>query len=231
MTPSRSLKTYALTFFRRFYLRKTSIDYDPDFLLSACLFLGFKVAQISVTLNDMKNICPFLKEKHNEKNVENILLMLEYEFFLINVLNYEFYVFCPYKAMLGFLNEFKKLQESNKYIFLDENQIKEFELKCESYIDKSFMTDLIFTVSYSQISLGCICITAAEFSLDANIFTPIIGEELFHKFLKEILPVIKESIFSLKIISNEEALNDKKKILKFLNRNPRYVEKIEKDRE
>ena len=61
MTPSRSLKTYALTFFRRFYLRKTSIDYDPDFLLSACLFLGFKVAQISVTLNDMKNICPFWK--------------------------------------------------------------------------------------------------------------------------------------------------------------------------
>ncbi len=233
MTPSRSLKSYALTFFRRFYLRKTSIDYDPDFLLSACLFLGFKIAQISVNMDIMKGVCPFLKEKHPEKNVENILLMLEYEFFLINVLNYEFYVFCPYKAMLGFLNEIRRNQIKQDEILLDENNLKDFELKCESLIDQTFNTDLIFIFSYSQLALSCIYLTAEQYNLDLGKLKSLLNieESKYENFSKEIFPRVKEIFLTIKIISEEEFVNNKKKILKFLNRNPRYVEKIEKDRE
>lgn len=181
----------------------------------------------------MKNICPFLKEKHPEKNVENILLMLEYEFFLINVLNYEFYVFCPYKAMRGFLNEFKRNQESTSIGFLDEDKLREFESTCESIIDRCFMTDIIFIYTYSQIALSCILITAENFKLDLITFGSLLNIEdhNLRNFIDEILPRIKESLTDLKIITYEIFEVNKKKILKFLIRNPRYIEKIEKDRE
>ena len=77
-------------------------------------------------------------EFSNKKNIENILLLLEYEFFLINILNYEIYVYCPYKAMLGFIHELvnseKKFKQSGEKIIFDDNFCKEFEKKELVYV-------------------------------------------------------------------------------------------------
>ena len=35
---SLSLKTYALSYFRRFYLKKAIVDYDPEYMLCASIF-------------------------------------------------------------------------------------------------------------------------------------------------------------------------------------------------
>lgn len=239
-TPSRSLKTYALTFFRRFYIRKTSIDYDPDYLLCAALFLGFKVAQMNVNLDLMKNICPFLKEKHTEKNIENILLLFEYEFYLINFINYDFYVFCPFKALSGFLYKINQNQKAmGVQLFSEEINVgvssKEFELKCESIVDQTFLTDLIFLVSYSYLALGCIFITAEFFRMDLNSLEKLLEFNTsmpnYKNLLENILPQIKEDLKNLRVLTDEEFVHKKKRIAKFLSKNPKYVEKIERDRE
>lgn len=237
-TPSRTLKTYALSFFRRFYLRKTAIDYDPDYILCASLFLGFKVAQISVNLDLMKSICPFLKDKHTEKNIENILLLLEYEFFLINILNYDLYVYCPYKAMLGFMYELanneKKLKSSGEHIIFDDNFCKEFENKCEAFIDQTFLTDLLFSIPYSYIALSCIFITAEFYKIDYDLIKKYLNLENYinyEQFYTETLFSVRDTLSSLKILNEEEFVSLKKRILKFLNKNPKYVQKIENDRE
>jgi hypothetical protein len=186
----------------------------------------------------MKSICPFLKEKHTEKNVENILLLLEYEFFLINILNYDFYVYCPYKAMLGFIYEIrqneKKFNQLGGQIIFDENFCKEFENKCEVFIDQTFLTDLLFNIPYSYIALSCIFITAEFYKIDYDVIKNYLNLENFinyENFLKETLPTVRDTLSNLKILTEEEFVNYKKRILKFLNKNPKYVEKIEKDRE
>ena len=239
-SPSRSLKTYALTFFRRFYLRKTAIDYDPDYLLCAALFLGFKVAQMSVNIETMKNICPFLKEKHTEKNVENILLLLEYEFYLINILNYDLYVFCPYKAMVGFLYsinnnqkvfDIKILSDTNEQFTIN---AKEFEIKVENFIDQTYLTDLIFLYTYSYLALSCIFLAAEFYQIKFELIRTLLELDKiinYDTFLNDIYLTVKENINSIKILSDEEFVNNKKKILKFLIKQPKYTERIERDRE
>ncbi len=253
-SPSRSLKTYALSYFRRFYLKKTTIDYDPDYMVCAALFLGFKNAQMSVNIEIMKNLCPFLKEKHKEKNIDNVYLLLDNEFYMINVLNYDFYIFCPYKAMIGLINTLKINTQSdsdsdrerdrddkslsisisiNINIFNESVTQKNFETKCESLIDQTFLTDLIFLYTHSYIALACVFLTAESFNIKHDTIKSILQLETkinYTNFYDVILPNVREQINSIKIITDDEFANYKKKILKFLYKNPKYVEKIEKDR-
>lgn len=182
----------------------------------------------------MKDLCPFLRDKHTEKNIENILVMLEYEFFLINVINYDFYVFCPYKAMLGFIYQIKMSQISNKTLLFDENNLKIFETKCEAMIDQAFLTDLIFIISYSYLALSCIFLTAESFGISFDQIKSLLRLDIkfnYDNFINETLLMVRETLNNIKIISDEEFINNKKKIFKFLKNNPKYVEKIEKDRE
>jgi len=234
--PSRSLKTYAMSFFRRFFLKKTAIDYDPEFLLCASIYLGCKVAQLNITLDTMKNVFPFLKEIHQEKNIENILILLEYEFYLINVINYDFYVFCPYKAMVGFIHTISKSQKDLNLLpyFDDKNKTKEFESKCENLIDVTFYTDLIFLISYSYIGLSCIFIVAENEKLNLEFIKKLLKLDdvlNYDHFYKFTLPTVNNYLNNVKIYTENEFVDKKKRILKFLYRNPKYVERIEKDRE
>jgi hypothetical protein len=194
---------------------------------------------MNVGLDLMKNICPFLKEIHTEKNIENILLLLEYEFYLINHLNYDFYVFCPYKAMVGFIYKMNKNQKIfGIQIFSDAPSAgvsgKEFELKCESLIDQTFLTDLPFLITYSYIALGCIYLTAEFYKIDTELIKILLqldNLENYSSFIDDKLQMIKEELNNLKILSDDEFKNMKAKIFKFLSKNSKYVERIEKDRE
>jgi hypothetical protein len=184
----------------------------------------------------MKNICPFLKEINKVKNVENILLLFEYEFYLINVLNYDFYVFCPYKAMVGFLHNLKVNQNKENIIIFPENSnlAKDFELKCETFIDSSFLTDLIFLYSYSYIALSCIFLTADFFNMEINTVRALLQLDdylNYDNFFSNIMPTVKEYLNNIKILTDDEFMDKRTKLYKFLKRNPKYVEKIEKDRE
>ena len=55
-----SLKNYAISFFRRFYLKKSIIDYDPYFLMAAAFHLGKKLSAMNYNFEDYKKIFPFL---------------------------------------------------------------------------------------------------------------------------------------------------------------------------
>jgi hypothetical protein len=184
----------------------------------------------------MKNIFPFLKEIHQEKNIENILILLEYEFYLINVINYDFYVFCPYKAMVGFIHTLAKSQKDLNLVsyFDDINKTKQFELKCENLIDVTFYTDLMFLISYSYIGLSCIFIIAENEKFNLDYIKQLLKlDDVINcdQFFKYTLPTVKNYLNNVRIYNENEFIDKKKRILKFLLRNPKYVERIEKDRE
>lgn len=225
---SLSLKTYALTYFRRFYLKKAVVDYDPEFLLSAAIFLGGKVAQLNINFNKMGELIPFLTEQSSNPNQNNRGKLFEYEFYLCIILNYEFYVFCPYKAMLGFVYELDKKK------FFSSTKIKEdFQKECEGLIDKTFLSDLIFLYNYSYLALASVFIIGSSFAFENDRLIEALDLKSMidvNKFINETLIDIKNKLNNIKIIEQNEFLEHTKRVILFNKRYPRYNAKLEEER-
>ena len=217
---SRSLKTYALTYYRRFFLKKSCLDYNPEFMLFACIFLGGKVAQVNLNLNKMDELIPMLKEEGNHSN------LLYYEFYLSTILGYDFYVFNPYKALIGFIYQ---LEKKNYFDNLNINK-SDFENECENFIDNSFLTDIIFLYSYSYISLSSIYLTVEKFNLDINIIIQLLNlnSSILDKF-NDIYIKIKDELNSINI-NEEEVKNVMKGIKHFSKKYPHYIQQLEQER-
>ena len=93
---STSIKNNSLTYFRRFYQKKSIFDYELEYVMAASVFLGSKlVAQLNISNEGMENMFPFIKGTEKK--------LFEYEFYLSNILEYEFYVYNPYQALFGFI--------------------------------------------------------------------------------------------------------------------------------
>ena len=225
---SLSLKTYALSYFRRFYLKKAIVDYDPEYMLCAAIFLGGKVAQLNINFNKMGELIPFLNEEVQNSKKSNKKLLLGYEFYLCIILNYEFYVFCPYKAMLGFIYEL-----DSKHFFDSLKTKEQFQKECEATIDQTFLSDLIFTYNYSYIALASIFIVGVSFNFDNDkIINTLELKQLIDikKFLNEYLVDIKNNLEQIKIIEKNEFLEYTKKVIIFNKKYPQYAEKLEEER-
>lgn len=215
-------------------------------MICACLFLGFKVAQLNVGLDLIKEMFPYLSNFNQEKQTENINILFDYEFYLMNVINYDFYVFCPYKAMQGFFFKMSKGHCYNELFVVPSKleNISQFEELVEAQIDKAFLTDLIFIFSYSYIALASIFYSAELLNIEFNLIRELIAFDLmfivnkdenekrnhFEEFLVNYFATFKERINNIKVLKDENFKEAKKKVLKFLNKNPKYVERLEQDR-
>lgn len=60
-TKSSSLKNISITYFRRFFLKKSILDYDPIYIMAASVLLGSKVAQINLHIEDIQKFFPIRK--------------------------------------------------------------------------------------------------------------------------------------------------------------------------
>ena len=217
---SRSLKTYALTYFRRFFLKKSCLDYDPEMMFFACIFLGGKVAQLNITLSKMDELIPILKERGHTQ-------LLNYEFYLCTILGYDLYVFNPYKALIGFIYK----MNVNKYFDNVNITIDDFENECEKFIDLCFLTDIMFLYNYSYISLCSIYLTVEKLQLNINDIIKILELETninMEKF-KSVYEKIK---FELSNINTQDDEFNKVYggIIKFYEKYKNYVDALEQER-
>ena len=65
---STSLKSSALSYFRRFFLKKSILDYNANFLMASAFRLGAKISSMNYTLNDYKKVFPFIENSLNNLN-------------------------------------------------------------------------------------------------------------------------------------------------------------------
>ena len=227
---SISLKNYVISFFRRFYLKKSVLDYDPYFLMAACFHLGRKLAAMNYSLEDYKKIFPVL--------TENIDRLMEYEFYLCTILEYDFYVYNPYQALLGFIytlkeKEFFLAQDENNYVSQED-----FTNDCMNIIDKMYLTNIIFLYTYSEIALGSIFIKC-EYK---NINVENISEKLelnkvinIEEFVKNQVSDMKKKLGEIPKYENieeeEKKTNEIYRTVKhFLRDFPKYKAQLEKER-
>ena len=217
---SRSLKTYALTYYRRFFLKKSCLDYDPEMMFFACIFLGGKVAQLNITLSKMDELIPILKERGHTQ-------LLNYEFYLCTILGYDLYVFNPYKALIGFIYK----MDINKYFDNLNISKDDFENECENFIDQCFLTDIIFVYNYSYISLCSIFLTVEKFQLNINDIIKVLELEnnINMEQFNSIYLKIKDEISKINIL-HDEYIKVYGGIKKFYEKYKIYVDTLEQER-
>lgn len=228
----RTLKTYALTYYRRFFLKKAVVDYDPQDMINAVIYFGGKVSQLNVTLDKMIQLFPSLKEIDEKTKKSGFVTLFEYEFFLCYILDYEFYVFCPYKALLGLVYE---LEKKSFFKYLQGMTKEEFSDECEKIIDTSFLTDAIFLYTYSHISIVSVMMVFEKVGVNPDlIFTyiDVSSNKSFdkNKFLKETFPNIKNEINSITLMTDKQFTEALGKV-KFFNKiYPKYMNRLETER-
>ena len=227
---SVSLKNYVITFFRRFYLKKSVIDYDPYFLMAAAFHLGGKLSAMNYNFEDYKKIFPFLSENPDK--------FIEYEFYLITILEYDFFVYNPYQALIGFIYTLKE-----KEFFLTQNEDnyisqEDFTNDCMNIIDKMYLTNIIFIYTYSEIALGSIFIICEYKNININ----NISEKLelnkiinVKEFISMKVSDMKKKIEEIPKYDNKEEEEKKtndiyKTVKKFLRDYPRYKALLDKER-
>lgn len=221
---STSLKNTAVSYFRRFYLKKSILDYDPQYLMVASFMLGTKVAQINLPLEKIEKLFPFIKDE--------IKLVLDYEFFLTNILDYNFYVYNPYHALYGLIYTLEQ-----KQFFLGQNS-ENFKQECIDIIDKMLLTDNIFLYTHSEIALASILIKCAEKNINiSNIVEKMEVNKIINvnEFLEGPLEKMKKNLEAIpKYESIEEEEKATKDIYKmnrgFLKTYPQYQKKLEEER-
>ena len=136
------------------------MDYDPFFLMAAVFHLGRKLSAMNYNFEDYKKIFPDLSGNADK--------LIEYEFYLCTILEYEFFIYNPYQALLGFIYTLKE-----KEFFLTQNEDnyisqEDFTNDCMNIIDKMYLTNIIFIYTYSEMALGSIFIKCEYKNIDIN---------------------------------------------------------------
>ena len=228
---STSLKNTAISYFRRFFLKKSILDYDPDFLMAAAFFLGSKIAQLNYTIEDTEKI--FVVIKNYEKK------FFEYEFFLSTILEYDFFVFSPYQALLGFLynleqKEFFLAQSSENYV-----NPNDFKQECMDIIDKMYLTNNIFLYTYSEIALASLFIKCEQKNIDIiNIAEKLEIDKIINikEFLENPYMAMKKNLELIPQYESAEEEHHKvkeiyKRIIDFHKSFPQYQKKLDNERD
>ena len=229
-TPTYKGKNYVISFFRRFFLKKSVIDYDPSFLMAAAFLLGRKLSAMNYTMEDYKNIFPVAADNTDK--------LFDYEFYLCTILEYDFFVYNPYQALLGFIytlkeKEFFLTQNENNYVSQED-----FTNDCMNIIDKMYLTNIIFLYTYSEIALGSIFIKCEQKNINiTNISEKLDLSEIIDtkEFIQNKVSYIKKKLGEIPKYESDEEEEKKaneiyKVVKKFLRDYPKYKAQLEKER-
>jgi cyclin H len=227
---STSLKNYVISYFRRFYLKKSILDYDPSFLMAAAFLLGKKIAAVNYTMDEFAKIFPIIRNNLNK--------FLEYEFFLCTILEYDFFVYNPFQALLGFIYTLEQkgfflTQNMDNYINQDD-----FKNECMNIIDEMFLTDNIFLYTYSEIALGSIFILCGNKNINIiNIAEKLNLDKIINikEFMEKQVSDMKkklEEIPKYESIEEEEKKSNEiyKNVRHFLKNFPKYQAQLDLER-
>ncbi|CAG9316125.1 unnamed protein product [Blepharisma stoltei] len=138
-------QTTAISYFRRFFLRNPVCLNDPGNLMFTALYVACKTEEINV--RDASSFCSNFQGSNPQK-------ILQSEIVLISGINFQLYVYTPYKPL-------KALIEFLKNKGFGDADLDEIEKKAKEFIEIAHFGDTFFT--YSPAALAIAGIYAAIF--------------------------------------------------------------------
>ena len=133
----------SITFFRRFYLEKSVMEYDPKSLVHTTIFLACKSENYFISVDS------FAKKAKSTRDV-----ILKYEFQLLEALRFSLFVHHPYRPLHGFFLDIQTVL----YGKVDLKYMGQVYDRCRRRITDALLTDVVFLFTPPQITLAVLLI-------------------------------------------------------------------------
>eukprot|EP00128_Syssomonas_multiformis_P007621 Colp12_sorted_trinity150504_noHs@19806 len=129
----------ASTYFKRFYLKNSMMNYDPSDMMFVCVFLACKVEEFFQTLDE------FVRKLGTKKGEKTKKYVLEHEVVLATELNYDLTVHSPFHALHGLAIDVRARCDAV-------SGISATTAEAQKLIMNSYLTDVILLYPPSQLS-------------------------------------------------------------------------------
>ncbi|CAH8561778.1 unnamed protein product [Heterobilharzia americana] len=164
---------FAVTYFKRFYLNHSVMDFYPRDIMLTCLYIACKAADFPIGLKTFISHIPRNQERYT-------YLVLNSELFLLESLGYDLWVFTPYQALTGFVVDLVAYQrricrtQDESHLPDDRSDAQLVDELCKegvNLINLWYQTDLCLTVHPSQFALAVLVeLGHARPQLDVEVF-------------------------------------------------------------
>ncbi|XP_036365671.1 cyclin-H isoform X3 [Octopus sinensis] len=138
----------AMTYFKRFYLYNSVMDFHPRDITLTSVYLASKVEEFNVSINQFVG-----NLKGDRDKFANVIL--GFELLLMEKLSYHLTVHNPFRPLEGFLIDMK----TNCQTCSDPEILRQ---QAEEFLEKSMLTDICLLVSPAQVKYNkyyyCICL-------------------------------------------------------------------------
>lgn len=145
---------FAVTYLKRFYLNHSVMDFYPREMMLTCLYVACKAADFPVGLQAFIAHIPRNQERYSH-------FIINSELFLLESLNYDLWVFTPYRPLIGFIIDLvayqKRIRNTDLKTYFgssDAELVTELRREGTGLINLWYQTDLCLTVHPSQFALA-----------------------------------------------------------------------------
>ncbi|KAL3885288.1 hypothetical protein ACJMK2_025371 [Sinanodonta woodiana] len=132
----------ALSYFKRFYVHNSVMDYHPRDIMLTSVYLASKVEEFNVNISQFVGNLKGDREKFAS-------IILGFELLLMDKLHYHLTVHNPFRPLEGFLIDLK-----TKFKGVDD--VEKLRKGAEEFLDKSLSTDACLLFSPSQLALAAV---------------------------------------------------------------------------
>ena len=174
----------ALTYFKRFYLNTSVMEYHPRNVAYLCVYLACKVDEYNVSIDQ------FIGQVRPEHREAIHMFVIDHELLLLQKLNFHLTVHCPYRPLEGFLIDMKTKQNVT-----DIKNLETYRPQLEKFLMNSLLTDVCLLYPPSQIALAAL--SSAIGSTFKRYLQQLVDQKLFKKMCQK-LEEIKEIATSYK---------------------------------
>ncbi|AOA64164.1 Cyclin [Komagataella phaffii CBS 7435] len=154
--PTQSRAT-AISFFRKFFLVNSCIQFHPQYIMYTCLFLAAKSDNHFIGIKEFSKAIP-------KTTPESIL---QYEFQILQSLKFALLCHHPYKPLYGFFLDFQVEMKNN----IQSDKLAELYDHARDKVSEALFSDVSFLFTPSQIAL------AAYYELNPELVTSYLSKK------------------------------------------------------
>ncbi|CCC68023.1 hypothetical protein NCAS_0A14650 [Naumovozyma castellii] len=133
----------SISFFKKFFLENSVMQYDPKSLVHTTIFLACKAENYFISVDSFAK-----KAKPNREAI------LKYEFKLLESLKFSLLIHHPYKPLHGFFLDIQNVLHGK----VDLNYMGQTYDKCKKKITEAILTDVVYLFTPPQITLAILMI-------------------------------------------------------------------------
>jgi len=135
----------SLTYFKRFYLHTSVMEFHPYYMAYLCVYLACKVDEYTVSIDQ------FMGQVVGSPNPHIQMFIIDNELLLIQKLSFHLTVHSPFRPMEGLIIDLKTHSTITGI-----EDVEEYRAKADKFLSRSLLTDVGLLYSPSQIAMSAL---------------------------------------------------------------------------